>query len=469
MTPELSLANAAAISRRRFLRGLSLGTGAAVLSPMLTQLMAQAQGSIVPKRFVFVVQGNGIKSQTITPASVERPFKMLSGKQITNAPVFRELALKNLQLSPDFETLAPYKDRLTILMGLSGRACQGGHSNNFGALGVYGSHSGPAGVTIDCALAQALRAPFPHVSLGITRSNTFSMAYNISAWGAGSAAPMQCRPTDAHHALFGSISPAGQADFATLPCVLDYMTDDLKRLERSLAGPEREKLQAYTHALGEMKSRQGAVRDKDPVLRKLAPQIGPKFTSETETDRLEAHVEIGGAALIAGLTNTLVIGSGNGDRYFEVTYRGLGMGVNMHTIGHGGGENGKTGDELAGIIRRFHLGMMVRLADKLKAVPEGNGTMLDNTCIVFLSDAGDGHHAANWEFPMVILGDLGGKLKTRGRYLEYPHYGLPGHRSIASLYSTFLHAAGAPRDKFGVLDQEIPAEMQTGPLKELLA
>jgi hypothetical protein len=435
---------------------------------MLGQLQAQAAGDRPPRRIVFIVQGNGIRSESITPLGVNRPTRNLGNKLITDAPVFRELALQNLRLPADFETLIRYKDRLSILLGLSGRACQGGHSNNFGALGVYGSHSGAAGETIDCALARALPAPFPHVGLGITRSPSDGVVYNVSAWGRGSMAPIQCKPLDAHHALFGSVTPAGQADLNTLPHVLDFMREDLRRVESRLAGPEREKLQAYVHALEEMGRRHGAVRALDPVLRRLIPEITPKFRSATETDKLEAHVEIGAAALIAGLTNTLVLASACGDPYFEVVFGGLGIGVNIHAIGHGGGENGKTAQELTGIIRRFHLAMMVRIADKLQAVPEGDGTMLDNTCIVFLSDAGDGHHAANWEYPMILLGDLGGRLRTRGRYLEFPHYGRPGHRTIAGVYCSLMHAAGAPRDRFGVLDGELPVLAQTGPISELL-
>src|SRR5262249_3653648 len=135
----------------------------------------------------------------------------------------------------------------------------------------------------------------------------------------------------------------------------------------------------------------------------------------------------------------------------------------------GGSENGKDWDELTRIITRFNIGLMAKLADRLKAVPEGNGTMLDNTCMVFLSDAAECHHSTCFEWPMVILGNLGGKLKTGGRYIEIPRYGRTGHKTIANLYCTFLHAAGAPRDKFGTLDREISAETQTGPIAELLA
>ncbi|WP_439629379.1 DUF1552 domain-containing protein [Gemmata sp.] len=456
------------IPRRDFLKGISLGGSAAVLGPMLNQLQAASKGEPPPRRVVFVMVGNGILSQSITPPDIARPTKLLSGKQITDAEKFRSLPLADLKLPADFEPLADYKDRLSILLGLSGRACQGGHSNNFGALGVYGANSGPAGITVDCALAKSLPAPFPHLGLGITRNPDDGVVYNVSAWDRGSAAPIQCKPTDAHHALFGSVSPAGKDDFATLPCVLDFMTDDLKRVESNLAGPEREKLQAYVHALEGIGGRHSAIREKDPVLRKLAPALGPKYTSATETDKLEAHAELGTAALIAGLTNVLVIAAGCGNPYFEVTYKGLGIGVNMHTIGHGQGEKDKSAVALTGIIRRFQLGLVARLADRLKAIPEGTGTMLDNTAIVILSDAGDGHHAANWEYPMMILGDLGGRLKTRGRYIEFPHYGRAGHRTIASLYCTLLHAAGTPRDKFGVMDSELEPATQTGPISELL-
>jgi hypothetical protein len=218
-----------------------------------------------------------------------------------------------------------------------------------------------------------------------------------------------------------------------------------------------------------MRRRQVKLKAREADLLKLAPVVGPKFTSETETDRLEAHVEIGAAALIAGLTNMLVLASGCGSPYFEVTFRGLGVGVNLHHIGHGGGENGKNGDELTRMICRYHIGLVAKLADRLKAVPEGNGTMLDNTVIVFLSDSAEAHHATCYEWPMLILGNLGGKLKTGGRYIEFPRYGQAGHRTIANLYCTFLHAAGAPRDKFGNLDPELSRETQTGPLADLLA
>ena len=68
-----------------------------------------------------------------------------------------------------------------------------------------------------------------------------------------------------------------------------------------------------------------------------------------------------------------------------------------------------------------------------------------------------------------ILGDLGGKLKTRGRFLQFPKYQAKDHRTTANLYCTLLHAAGKPCDNFGVPDPGLKDIDQSGPVAELLA
>jgi hypothetical protein len=94
--------------------------------------------------------------------------------------------------------------------------------------------------------------------------------------------------------------------------------------------------------------------------------------------------------------------------------------------------------------------------------------MLDNTVIVYLSDGAEGHHSRCWEWPMVVMGNLGGKLKT-GRYLDYPGYGQKGHRTTANLYVTLLQLAGANRESFGMADPNLKDLDLHGPLVELLA
>jgi hypothetical protein len=119
------------------------------------------------------------------------------------------------------------------------------------------------------------------------------------------------------------------------------------------------------------------------------------------------------------------------------------------------------------MIRRYHFDLIAGLCKKLDAVKEGDGTMLDNTVIVYLSDGAEAHHSRCYEWPMVVLGNIGGRLKT-GRYIDYPGYGQPRHRTIANMYVTLLHLAGSSRDSFGRADSELKDLNQTGPLEELL-
>lgn len=460
------------LRRRRFLKNLTIGGSAAVLGPLLTQLDAHAAGdsALLPKRFVFFVEGNGIEAQHLVPKNVVRATAKndLTGPLKTDTEVFRDLSLAELELPFCLEPLAPFKNRLAIVQGLSGRVCEGGHSVNFGALGMYGANRGPAGETIDAALAKVLKAPFPHLGLGITHRPAEVVVQNISAWDEGRALPTVCEPTAAHYSLFGSVMPGASEDFAASANVLDYVIQDLKRVSRNLAGPEKEKLDVYEASLAEMHRRQEQVARLADTLRARAPVVSPRYSSIVETERFASHVEVGTAALIAGLTNVLTLSSGCGSSNFEVRFTGLGISLDKHAIGHGQGENGKSGDELAQIIRRWHMEQLALIATKLHAVPEGNGTMLDNTAIIYLSDSADAHHARCLEWPLLILGDLGGKLKTHGRYIEFPSYGRTGHRTMGCLYSTFLHAVGVERNTFGMPDRNLGKECQTGPLGELL-
>jgi hypothetical protein len=112
----------------------------------------------------------------------------------------------------------------------------------------------------------------------------------------------------------------------------------------------------------------------------------------------------------------VTIASGVGDPYFSVKFDGLGIGVGKHTIGHGGSYYGMTWEDMSIKIRRFHFDLIARLMKKLEAVPEGNGTMLDRTVVVYLSDAAEGHHSRCWEWPFVVVGRS--RREAQGRPLR---------------------------------------------------
>ncbi len=457
-------------TRRTFLKNsLSLGAGGFLLHPILRQIQAEAAGlSAAPPRFVFVVEGNGLPPNQLCPGGIEFHNREKRGK-------FEDFTLEGTTLPGSLEPLAKYQNKITIIQGLSGKIAGGGHSNDFGALGAnragggVGNSGKPGGQTIDHALGTANPGIFPLLSLGISNRPEHSVIYNCSASGPGAPLPTQCNPKLAFNSIFGAVAEGdGKAQFQADQDLLSFMAEDIRRAEKLLGGTGRDQLHSYLGAFESLRSQQARLVEVRDTLDKVAPVPDDKFASDVESDRLDAQFEIATAALIGRLTHAVTLASGVGNPYFSVRWTGLGIDLDKHSIGHGGGFGDLGAAELMVKIRRYHFGLIARMMDRLAAVPEGRGSMLDNTLFVYLSDAAESHHSRCWEWPFVLIGDLGGKLKT-GRYLSYPNYGLPGHRTFNSLYNTFLHAAGKPTDDFGQEDPMLKDLDQSGPLAELFA
>ena len=195
-------------------------------------------------------------------------------------------------------------------------------------------------------------------------------------------------------------------------------------------------------------------------------------------ERLEAQFEIAAGSMIAGLTNVATVSGGAGpDRIglscmaSELGLKGDDGYIGAHAIGHGNFQKfaGVSGPDCHAHIRRKCLEQLAKFIRRLEAVPEGDGTMLDNTLIVYLSDSAEGHHPVCHEWPFILIGDLGGRLKLGNRYLRYPWYGNQGHRTIANLYLSLLHAVGERQNTFGIPDFGLGDLDQTGPLAEIMS
>jgi hypothetical protein len=442
------------------------GTGAALLTPLLGQLAAHAAGdtkSANRKKVVFVMQCNGMSPAHLMPSGLQRPK---NGKPENDK--LEEVPLKDRTLHAALDPLTPFKDRLALVQGLSGRIALSDHSANHGALGCYPANKGPMAQTIDCAVGEANPGIIPSVALGMAEKLDQTLNYQLSAAGPGKANPVQCSPELAFKALFGSVAGGNsRAAFERRTNLLDFMADDVRRTREQLAGDEKAKFDQYLEAFENLRDRQAKIDTIKGDLKTHAPKLDDKFAKPTETNRLESQFEIAAAALITGLTNTVLLTSGGGGQHFPA-FPELGIPVGGHHYGHGGGVPGKTYEECFVAVRQYHCKLIAGLAKKLEGVKEGDGTMLDNTVIVYLSDSGDGHHPQLREWPVVMLGDLGGKLKTRGRYLQFPAYGTKSHRTMANLYCTLLHAVGKPTDKFGVPDPGLKDVNQAGVVADLL-
>ncbi len=452
-------------TRRDLLKGLSLGAGATLLTPILHQLAAHAAGdtNAVRRRVVFVLQSNGMMPGHLRPSGVAKP----KGDSKPSNDKLMEVSLHDRELHEALQPLTPFKDRLALVQHLSGRIAYSDHSCNHGALGCYPKSAGPLAQTIDHAIADALPGVFKHVGLGVSGSNEGGANYNHSASGPGQASPIVCSPDQAYKSLFGSVAEGAKQSFDQRSLLLNFMADDVRKSRQALAGEERQKFDQYLSAFESLHARQAKIAAMRDELTKHAPDLGKKLTASESSLILESQFEIGAAALICGLTNVLLLTSGSGNQSFG-SFPEFGI-PGLHHIGHGGSYGDMNYEQCFVKIRQFHTKLIAGLATKLQSIKEGNGTMLDNTLIVYLSDSGDGHHPNLYEWPVVLLGNLGGKLQTAGRYLEFPGYGKKDHRTIANLYCTLLHAVGTPRDKFGVIDPGLRDINQSGVIAELLA
>ncbi len=460
------------MKRRQFLQTASLGAGGLLLSPVLRQVQAHANGDAPPLRFVLVLESNGRLPKFMQPSGIEWP----EGQYHTRVPklIDEPLTTEN-KLPKGLALLEPYKDRMTVIQGLSGKIANGGgHSANYGALGCCpgkapdGTYS-PLTQTIDAALGKALPAVFPQLVLGVAKDANLSMINNCSASGKNKPIPTICNAALAYSTVFGSVAEgAARQQFNSDRNLLDFMVDDIRRAESQLPGGEREKFQQHLNAFEALREQQSRLNEIESTLRKHAPVYSDKYKSPLPSDRLDAHFDLGAASLIGGLTNVLTIASGVGQDHMSVSFHGLGVDVAKHELGHGTKDKGREANDCLDIIRSYHAELIVRLIKRLEAVREGDGTMMDNTLIFFTSDAGNTHHPGFDQWPSLMIGDLGGRLKTRGRFLGYPRYGADGHRTMANLYLSFLHAVGDRRKAFGVPDPNLRDLDQTGPLAELI-
>jgi len=453
-------------SRRDVLKGFSFGAGGALLAPFLNQVRLQAEGNLeaLPKRFVFVVKSSGVAPAGITPESLQ-------------GDAARNESLKDVKLHASMAALEPFKDQLSIVQGLSGKMCRGGHSSWFGAMGVYmtGGETERGAIlraTADAELAKLSPAPFNHVGLAV-RGSALSNAYGgvlypgITAVAANKELPFQGSPDLAFEQLFGSAASAsgqGESRFKVQKNLLDFMVDDIKKVNRVVPATEKSKLDAYLNAFEELQVRHSRLTGMKGSIKNNAPHFDDKFTSSVEEVRQEAHFDLASAALIAGLTNCVTIRLDN----LSTVYKQLGLVKPNHGIGHD--ESSRTQQECRDIIRTHHSGLLAEMARKLKAVPEGNGNMLDNTMIVYFSDSANKHHGDCLEWPYVVIGGCSGKLNIPGRYIRYAKYGEKNCRTIGNWWTTLLNAFGNPIEHYGNEDLVLKQSGTScrGPLDELI-
>jgi hypothetical protein len=400
------------ISRRTVLRG----AGVAMALPWLESL--SAPGRTFPKRFVVLFMGNGINGN--------HWWAKGSGTEMT--------------LSRSLAPLEPLKSKINVINGLFNKPAvgMGIHPAQTGNLlsGVP-IQKGPiarAGITLDQVLANRLGQETPLASLVLAceppvtgcHETNFSMAYSshLSWQSTGSPVPNDVSPSRAFDRLFENHGSLRNVS------VLDRVKDRAARLRRSVSRADSSKLDAYLTSVREVETRIERIREGLPEdLREHTRLMCDIVALAFQADRTRVA-----SLLLARDLSSL-------------SYPFLAVRDDHHGASH---DDLSDGYEQ---ISRFHLSQMADLAGTLDAMPEGEGTVLDNSCLLWLSNMWSGWKHDNMKVPVVTAGGLGGTLET-GRSLDYLYAG-DDNRKLCSLYLSIMDRMGVALDRFGDADTRL--------------
>ena len=325
------------ITRRRLLQGAMLAMGGSLIAPLIRQVWAH--GPAVPARVVFVVEGNSfytrsvltpvaqaaINAQAATPLSTE----MITDPRYGHSTVL-EVTSSNLAAAASLGPLATHgvATKAAVVLGLSNTIAGGGHSSFQGGLAcARGNQTRPPAITIDAALAARLKGqtPFDALRLGVANPAT-RLVYSLCAFGYGRPAPLSTNPIDAFNRVFATVRNGASDPYVVRrAATLDYARADVSAALAAFSGStaERTKLESYLGAVEQSQLRQARLLSlAGSVASPPGPtgQAGDPYTSADPMDRLEVQFGIAAAALLGGLTNVVVLGSGVGGG-LDLNYR----------------------------------------------------------------------------------------------------------------------------------------------------
>lgn len=433
------------ISRRTMLKGV--GTALALpwleaMSPLSTAF--GAEDKVAPKRMAFVYTPNGMNMADWTPKEVGTSFELPA---ILN--VFQD-----------------FKDEMLVMSGLTldkARANGDGGGDHARALSAFLTCSQPrkthgadikVGVSVDQVAAQHIGklTKFPSLEIGCDAGaqagncdSGYSCAYSANiAWRTESSpVAKEINPKSVFERLFGDaaqpskdVAVAKERSFRT--SVLDLVLDDAQRLQKKLGFADRRKLDEYLNSVRELEERLHRTQFTASVQGIDGVPV-PKGIPKSYSEHIDLMSDMMALALQTDTTRvaTFVHANEGSNR----SYPFINVSEGHHDLSHHGNDEKKK--EKIKQINLFHAQRVAYLIGKLKSVKEGNGTLLDNTMLVFGSGIGDGNAHNHDNLPIVLFGKGGGTITT-GRHVRYEK-----ETPIANLYLAMLERLGVQTEKLG--------------------
>ncbi len=439
-----------ALPRRTFLRGAGTALALPLLDAMIPPMTALAATPANPvRRLGFVYMPMGAHIPQWTPPG--------SGTLT--------------ELSPTLRSLAPFVDQLTVLMNMELKnAYPGTHATSNAAFLSAAkakwteSTDYYLGTTVDQIAAKQIgretRLPSLELAMDLLTTvgqcdNGYACVYqnNLSWSSPTTPLPAEAHPRVAFERLFGDGGSASDrlTELRKSASLLDWMKDDISRLQRNLCPSDRTKVNQYLDTVREVERRiqKAEAEAADSRLPDLDRPVGVP-ASYADHARLMFDLQV--LALQGDVTRVITFQLAR--ETSTRTYPEIGVPDPHHPLTHNGGDP----EKLAKVakINAFHVSLFAYFLERLKATPDGNGSLLDHSIYLYGSGMGNPDVHDHVNLPILVAGGGAGKLKG-GRHIRYEK-----PTPLANLHLTLLDKVGVHLDSFA--DSEGKIEELLDPL-----
>jgi hypothetical protein len=369
-----------------------------------------------------------------------------------------------MELSQSLSPLEPVKTKVNVINGLFNKPATG--------VGIHPGMTGNllsgmplqkgavlrGGISMDQVLANRIGQDTVQPSMVLAceqpltgyHETNFSMAYSshISWQSADSPVPCEVYPSLAFDSLFeNSGSRRTQS-------VLDRVKEHAASLSRQVSSSDRVKLEEYLTSVREVEKRVARMRDDQHKAEDVARNRGRELFTMKRPDNglpedIRDHMRLMcDVVALAFQTDKTRIASMLMCRDLSGLFYPF---LDIRDAHHPASHNDLS--DAYELVSRFYVSQLAHLATRLEAMPEGEGTVLDNTCLLFLNNMWSGSKHDNSQLPVLTVGGLGGTLQT-GRVLNYRESG-DDNRKLCSLYLSLMDRMGVSLDRFGDADSRL--------------
>jgi hypothetical protein len=428
------------LSRRTVLKGAGVSLALPLLDAMVPAATALAQTAASPKMrtgFFYIPHG-AIMHNTAHGPAMDKWTPSGSGA--------------DFKLSPILSPLEPYKKYVTSFSNLENKASAGSvHTLNpatwLSATRPDGTASHPhMTATLDQVIAKAIGQETPLPSIELASETTVQGAAGgggsyttLSFRDAESPLPMEYNPRKIFLQLFGEGDTPEERAFIgrQTRSVLDLIADRTKKLQNELGNSDRAVLEGYMDTVREIERR--AQKAGASNLSDLKIPNAPVGELDDFAEQVKLMFDLAALAFQADLTRVIsyiMVAEGT-----NRTYNHIGVPDSFHPISHHANDLERINKLVK--IQTWHVQKFSELVAKMAATPDGDGTLLDHSILMYGSNMSNSDLHNNYPVPNIIVGGGNGRVKVGGQ-----HVVLPERTPIANLHLTILQKAGIERDKF---------------------